>query len=129
MTIDGIEDWLTLADPARYLTEIDKGMSQSVSKLRDRTKLMPAVSARTTGYAALGIPVDTGLTRQRIVAKKNAFLDYSDVADTDYSAHVHDGTSKMPARPFFQWLLTDFGGIEIVEDTMFRALTRIASPR
>jgi hypothetical protein len=128
LTLDGMDRWMTLVDPDRFRSEIDRGMQKASQALRDETKKMPPVSAKRTGYAALGIPVDTGLTRQRIVSRKNGPLDYSDVAETDYSGAVHDGTANMPARPFFQWLLTDFGGFEKVEDVVFQALQRVASP-
>lgn len=128
LEIDGLEKWFAVADGERLLKEIDLEMKQSSQDLRDMGKQMPPVSARRTGYAALGIPVDTGLTRQKLVSRKNASLDYSDVAETDYSGHVHDGTSRMPARPFWFWLLKNFGGLETVEQNLTRALRKFTSP-
>ncbi len=126
--IEGIEAWLKVTDGDRFLVEMDRTLRQGSAMLRDAAKRMPPVSAKRTGYAALGIPVDTGLTRQKIVSKKNGPLDYSDVAETNYSGYVHDGTSRMPARPFFAWLLHDFGGLDKLEVVVADGLRRFLTP-
>ena len=41
---------------------------------------------------------------------------------------VHEGMSRMPARPFFRYLLENFGGLETLNAIIKGALERIATP-
>jgi hypothetical protein len=111
------------------------GLDQFTQKLRsfptdgmrkiDDTKLMPPVSAKTTGYDAIGMPVDTGLTRQMIVMADMGYLAAQVYAGTGYSGFIDQGTSKMPARPFFQWALEKFHGLQDIADIVNAALSSL----
>ena len=125
---DGLDKFMEIVDPVRFVNEIDRAMDRASSLLRDETKRMPAVSAKTTGYAALGIPVDTGRMRQSIQKRKIGTFEYEVYADTNYSAFIHEGTGRMPARPFFTWLLNDFGGVQMLEIVLQGAMERVVNP-
>ncbi len=103
-------------------------MNLSAEVLRDDAKRMPAVSAKTTGYGAHGLPVDTGHMLQSIQKRKTQLLAADVYANTNYSAHVHDGTSKMPARPFFLCFLPTSGGEKKIELILKQALERVVNP-
>lgn len=81
-------------------------VDRAAEALRDHTKNLRPVSAKTTGYGAKGIPVDHGHLRKTIRKKKLASLAAGVFPNTgsggkgDYGVYVHEGTSKMPARPF-----------------------------
>lgn len=126
--IDGLDKMIAVCDPQRFVAEVDRAVFISATHIRDITKQIPPVSAKRTGYAALGIPVDTGLMRQRLISRKNGVMDASVTAETDYSKMVHDGTSRMPARPFFTWTLQNFGGLESIELLISAALQRVVTP-
>ena len=114
-SITGIEDLLKKFDSAAFGKAMDQATWAASAKLRDEAKLMPPVSAKTTGYDAEGLPVDTGFMRQMIVVENKRQLAADVVAKTAYSGFVHDGTGRMPARPFFKWLWEDFGGMTAVK--------------
>lgn len=80
-------------------------VQRSAEALRDHTKKMRPVSAATTGYGTKGIPVDHGRLRQSIHKKQLSRLAAGVFPKVKYGAYVHDGTSKVPARPFFEWSL------------------------
>jgi HK97 gp10 family phage protein len=126
--IDGFDKFMELLDPDRFIREIDRALQVSSSTLRDMTKQMPPVSAKRTGLSAIGLPVDTGRMRQSIRSQKTGFLDYEVIADVNYSGYVHDGTSRMPERPFFKWLLEDFQGKSTIEALVNAALQRVVTP-
>ena len=50
--------------------------------------------------AKLLSPVDTGLNRSSIHAKKESYLRWKIGANTSYAKHLEFGTVKMAARPF-----------------------------
>src|SRR5436190_1366340 len=103
--ITGLEDLAKKLSPERMTQVLSRAVDRASQILRDDTKRMPPVSARTTGYGAIGIPVDTGLMRQQIQARKLQLLAADVIANTNYSRFVQDGTAKMPPRPFFQYAL------------------------
>ena len=39
-----------------------------------------------------------------------------------YGGYVHQGTARMPARPFFTWQLEDFGGMAMYDGSEFFVL-------
>lgn len=99
----GFDQIMTMLDPVRFVQEMDKTVDLMGQELRDYTKNLPAVSAKGTGYGARGIPVDTGRMRQSIEKRKVQLMAVDIAAATNYSRFVHEGTGKMPGRPFFQW--------------------------
>ncbi len=134
VTVEGFDNILTVLDPVRAVREVDSAVDRSAVALRDETKRMPPVSVERTGYAAKGIPVAPkyGGTMRQGIEKKKIGLMAADVftggGGSGYGGYVHDGTSKMQARPFFQWLLDDFSGREIIRAIVEGALERIATP-
>lgn len=56
-------------------------------------------------YAKQVTPVDTGRLRSSIGVKGSSGLDISSIisTNTNYARFVHDGTSRMRARPFMKW--------------------------
>lgn len=128
LEIDGLDKWLTVVDPARFTVEMDKAVNRAAEALRDETKRLPPVSGPRDGYSAKGIPVDTGRMRQAVQKRRIALLAAEVYVPVQYGIHVHEGTSRVPARPFLQWLVDDFGGKEIVDTIVTDALERITSP-
>lgn len=123
VTIDGLDKFKTLLSPATFQRAVGEGIDKASAFLRDEVKRMPPVSAKTTGYGAKGIPVATGLTRQSIQKKRVALMAAEVFAGTRYSGFVHQGTSRMPARPFFEWELNEFGGLQKVGAIMAQTLS------
>lgn len=124
ITFTGLEDILSMVNPAKVGIAIGEGIDRASQLVRDGVKDMPPVSAKTTGYGPEGVPVDTGRLRQSVRATKTALFGAEIDAPVDYADYVHEGTSKMPARPFFEWFLDDFGGTKMIEDTMEQALQK-----
>jgi hypothetical protein len=52
------------------------------------------------------VPVRTGFLRDSIGIDTSDPLSPVIYADAPYAQMVHDGTSRMPARPFFEWALS-----------------------
>jgi HK97 gp10 family phage protein len=128
VTIEGLDKWQTICDPNRFLREMDKAVQRAAEDMRDQTKLMPPVSAKTTGYDQPGIPVDSGRMRQSIQKKKVALLAADVVAPVNYSEFVHSGTRKMPARPFFRYLLENFNGLQRIDIIIRTTLENLVKP-
>lgn len=124
----GLDRMLQIVDPVRFVAVIDDAIGRAASVLRDEVKRMPPVSARTTGYAALGIPVNTGRLRQSIQARKLGTLEAVIFADTNYSLAVHEGSNGTPARPFFRWQLENFGGLQMLDILLRNAMERVVNP-
>src|SRR4051812_13297665 len=114
-------------DPGIFIRAVDLAVERSAEAIRDDTKRLPAVSAKTTGYEAHGIPVDTGRMRQAIQKKKLGLLTVGVYADTNYSGAVSQGTSRMPPRPFFEWELNEFGGKEKIKRIVSSTLQQLFS--
>ena len=123
LVIEGLDKIQSLVDPAKFDRAVARGLDRSVQIWRDDVKTMPAVSAATTGYGAKGIPVDTGRLRQSVQARRTGLLAAGVVAPLQYASYVEEGTSKMPARPFFEWAL-ELGALQKMEDAMNREITR-----
>jgi len=99
-----------------------KAVDDAAKLLVKGTKNMPPVSAATTGYGRKGMPVDTGALRGSIQKREIGLMASGVFAKADYSGFVHEGTSRMPARPFFQWAL-DFFGVQLAIDKIFAKAT------
>lgn len=131
VTIEGLDKFLTVLDPARFTKEMDKAVDRASQVLRDDTKKMPPVSAARTGYEQKGIPVAPkygGTLRQSIQKRKLGLMAAEVYVGAHYGDFVHGGTSRMPARPFFLWQLEDFQGKEKIQIIVNAALERVASP-
>lgn len=114
------------AAASRLDDTLDEAVDAAAAAVRDHTKLMSPVSSKTTGYGAIGIPVDTGLMRQSIQKTKQQRLAAGVVAATNYSGFVQSGTSRMPARPFFEWSL-ETGGTELIRSVFSEHISRLLS--
>jgi len=90
--ITGLERIAAMTDPALFVQALDLAIERSAEAIRDDTKRLPPVSAKTTGYETHGIPVDTGRMRQSIQKRKLALLAAGVFADTNYSGFVQEGT-------------------------------------
>lgn len=134
VTLDGFDKFLTICDPERFAREIDAAVQKAAQYLRDDIKKMPPVNSQRTGYAQPGIPVAPkyGGTLRQSISSRRAGLMAADVyvgpTAEGYGGYVHDGTSKMPARPFFKWELENFRGLQAVEIIIHAALERVVSP-
>lgn len=107
---------------------------RSGEALRDHTKKLRHVSAKTTGYGVKGIPVDTGRLRQSIHSKRLRKLAVGVFPKVKYGVYVHDGTHRshssyddymqdssngIPPRPFFVWAL-ELGAQKEIDDIFDR---------
>ena len=121
LNLTGIDKLQSVFDSKRFDEQLVKTMRQATQLYADETKKLPPVSAKTTGYGAKGIPVDTGRMRQGIrpldVVAVAAGVTGAVIADTNYSGLVQDGTSKMPPRPFFRFAYEL--GVKAKLETMF----------
>ena len=95
--IQGLDKMLTLVDVPRAQAEIDRAINRAAEQLRDQAKKMPPVSGPRDGYAAMGIPVDTGRLRQSIQKRRLALMAAEIFAPVDYGIHVHD--EPLVSRP------------------------------
>jgi hypothetical protein len=105
ITFTGLDKIIQNIGPAQTQKAISLATKRSAERLRDDTKLLPPVSAKTTGYEAEGIPVDTSRMRNAIHTFDVSLLAAGVIADVGYSGYVRDGTSKMPGRDFFAFAL------------------------
>ena len=111
--------------PANATRELGSALLEAGNTLTAIIQQMPPVSAATTGYGSLGIPVAPkygGTLRQSIHARQVDATTVEVTHDTDYGDFVYFGTVKMQERPFFQWALEDFGGYQAIEEIMQRTL-------
>ncbi len=120
--LDEIRQKLGSFDVERVLGD---SIEQAADQLVIATQNMPPVNVKNDGYGAIGIPVAPlygGTMRQSIHTIRTGPLEAEVKADTDYAGYVHWGTSKMQARPFFQWMLDYFQGYETIEAVVTDAL-------
>lgn len=131
ISLEGFDKIMDLVDPVRFVGEMDRAVDRAASVIRDETKRLPPVNSLRTGYAAKGIPVAPkygGTLRQSIQKRKLGLMAANVYAGVSYADYVHDGTARMPARPFFRWMLEDFGGKDMIEIVIRAALDRVTSP-
>src|SRR5689334_1939205 len=131
VTIQGLDRWRQVLDPSRLTAEVDRAIQQAAQQLSNDTQNLPPVNKARSGWDAKGVPVAPkygGSLRQSIHAQRLGLLAAGVVTGVSYGSYVHDGTSKMPARPYFQWLLEDFDGLGTVEGLLTEALERVSSP-
>ncbi len=105
LELTGFDKIASMLDPGRYDRAIARVVDRGAQIWRDETKKMPAVSAKTTGYGAKGIPVDSGRLRQSIQARRVSAVAAEVYAPVQYASYVHDGTGVVPERPFFDFAL------------------------
>lgn len=114
-------------DFARWPTEskavYGKAVNRAMQEYERYVKQMPPVSARTTGYGnRRGMPTDTNDLRRSIKSKPMPQLGiaagtYSKIG---HAIPVHEGTKRMPARPFFEWALK-MGADKIIHNVIEKA--------
>lgn len=110
------------AFPQKAKAVYGEAVGRAGATLRDETKKLPPVSATRTGYQARGIPVDTGRMRQSLSSKKLSLLAAGVMTNTNYGGYVHEGTIRMPSRPFFEWSL-EMGAQRKIDDIFASAAT------
>lgn len=115
----GLIEKQLLLFPEKAEKVFSQAVQRSAEALRDDVKKLPPVSAKTTGYGAKGIPVDTGFLRQSIRKKNINKLAAGVSPKARYGAPVHDGTKHMQARPFFEWAL-ELGSQEKIDNIFDR---------
>jgi hypothetical protein len=103
--VEGLQRMIQNLGQANVERAVSLATKRSAEKLRDDTKLLPPVSAKTTGYEAEGIPVDTSRMRNAIHTFDVALFAAGVIADVGYSGYVRDGTANMPGRDFFAFAL------------------------
>lgn len=101
--IEGLDRIAQMVSPHRLDRAVERGLERASQAWRDETKKMPPVSGPRDGYDAVGIPVDTGRLRQSIQARKVSAVAAEVYAPVQYGSYVHDGTSRVPSRPFLEW--------------------------
>jgi hypothetical protein len=104
--------------------EYAEAVKRGGQTLADETKRMRPVSAKTTGYGAKGIPVDSGRLRQSIRSRSLSLLAAGVSPFVGHGIHVHEGTNKMPARHFFDWAL-ELGAQKKIDQHFVDASDRI----
>ncbi len=102
---------------SKVIPAYEKGVDRAGSQYRDFIKRMRPVSAKTTGYGAKGIPVDTGRMRAAMKKRKIQQLAVGVGPKVNYGVYVHEGTSKMEARPFMEWAL-DLGARRMIDNEL-----------
>ena len=122
--IIGIDEIKQMLESQKMRDAISAGVQKAAQVVRDGVKLMPPVSAKSTGYGPEGIPVDTSRLRNSIDAQQTALFGASVQPHVDYQNYVYEGTSRMPPRPFFDWFLNDFGGLEKIQKTLEDAINK-----
>lgn len=122
VTANGLQQIQGILSNAKLVRTLGKALSEASASARDMTKKLPAVSAKSTGYDARGIPVDTGRMRQSIQKKRMSLLAAGVFANANYSGFVHDGTSRVKDRPFFKWML-ELGGRDKIQFILERHLS------
>lgn len=121
--LDAFVNQLASFDGQKVLGDaVERAADRIVSDVQD----MLPVSAGEIGYGPHGIPVAPkygGTLRQSIHSVRTGLLEAEVIPGVDYADFVHAGTVKMPARPFFQWVLEEFGGQQHIEDIVDTALS------
>jgi hypothetical protein len=107
LQFEALDKLLSMVDPTKFERTIDTILQNGGAIWRDETKKLPPVSGPRDGYGARGVPVDSGLTRQMIGSRKVSAVALEIFGGTQYSGYVHEGTSRVPPRPFFLYALED----------------------
>ena len=91
---------------------------------RDYLKSMRPVSVKTSGYSARGMPTDTGRMKNSMRSRRLKKLAVGvgpsvggGRRGSKYPFYVHEGTSKMKARPYMKWAL-EMGAHKVINRTM-----------
>lgn len=111
IVIEGLDKIQGMLSVPNLESGLGKALDRSSQIWRDETKKMDPVSAKTTGYGAKGIPVDTGRLRQSIQARRVSSVAAEVYTPVEYASTIVEGRGKMPPRPFFDWSL-EFGAME-----------------
>lgn len=119
-----------LGDVPRILPRVfDRAIQKAGSVYRDHTKRLKPVRGRNgSGYKAKGIPTDTGHMRRNIKKRKiqlmAAGVFTGKGTPAKYGFFVHEGTTRVPERPFFKWSL-ELGGLRKIDKIIIRASNKI----
>ena len=112
------------AYPKESVQAFDRTIQRGGEYLRDFTKKLKPVSAKTTGYGVKGIPVDKGQLRQSIQKRKVALMAAGVYPGAKHGVLVHEGTSRMQARPFFDWSL-ELGAEKAIDGMMEKTASQL----
>lgn len=133
VTIEGFDKVYQILNAPKLIDEVDRALVRAAGYTRDIVKQMPPVNAERTGYGAKGIPVAPkygGTLRGSISSRKVGLLAaevFIGPAAQNYGMYVHDGTKKMPARPFGKWALEDFHAQAVIETVVKGTIERFMS--
>jgi len=83
-----------------------------------------AVSAKTTGYGAKGIPVDSGRMRQSIHKRRISNIAAGVVTPVGYGEKVRFGAATMLGRESLHFALEDFGAMAKIDGIVQEELSR-----
>ncbi len=123
--ITGLDDFMNQLKSFDGQRVLGDAVERAADQIAADVQNMPPVSAAETGYGPHGIPVAPrfgGTLRQSIHSVRTGPLQAEVIPGVDYADYVHEGTVKMPARPFFQWVLEEFGGLQHIEDIVREAI-------
>ena len=122
--ITGLDAWQKALEPQAFNRACDRILDRGSQTWADETKKMPPVSAKTTGYDAKGMPVDSGRTRQSIHNRRISNIAAGVVAPVSYGEKIRFGTATMPGRDFFLFALEDFGAKQKIDGIVQEELSR-----
>ena len=101
-----------------------RGVQIAGARYRDYLKSMRPVSVKTSGYSARGMPTDTGRMKNSMRSRRLKKLAVGvgpsvggGRRGSKYPFYVHEGTSKMKARPYMKWAL-EMGAHKVINRTM-----------
>lgn len=94
----------------------DFGKKLSAAKI-DKAKLLSKIALTVQGNSERVTPVKTGTLKRSETTRVEASADRAFIgSNVNYARFVHDGTSRMTARPFFE------EGMEASRDTIDQLL-------
>lgn len=103
-------------DPLQQLTQ---------NQIDEANRAFKAVVIQMRNLAVQNCPVDTGALKSSVASfpvETGANGECQLGSDKDYSIYVHDGTSKIPARPFIQYAIDQLE--DQIDQAVFDAIAR-----
>lgn len=76
-------------------------MHHAAAEIKDAHTLLQRIALKVEGTAKGNAPVKTGNLRRSITSSSTAHQAIIG-ANANYAVHVHEGTSRMPGRPFIK---------------------------
>jgi HK97 gp10 family phage protein len=100
--------------------QLQANLEKAARELEHPRRALERIMSRVVEGGKRRAPVDTGNLRDSIVGRVTSRSEVVVTAHVHYASHVHDGTSRMRARPFLtdamadeaaaiDRILTDFG--------------------